>query len=114
MRYILLLCVAAAMMAGTWFLGWFAVPVIAAVYALVRRDLRAPREAGVAALLAWLVLLARLKSQPSFSTLLGELGQIFPVPGAAVAAIALLLATVLAMTAARVVVGIVGLRTAAE
>ena len=114
MRYIRLLGVAAAMMAGTWFLGWFAVPLIAALYALVRRDLRAPREAGIGALLAWVVLLIRLKSQPSFNTLLGELGQIFPVPGAAVAALALLLAVVLAMTAARVVVGIVGLRPTAD
>lgn len=114
MRFIRLLGVAAAMMAGTWFFGWFAVPAIAAVYALARRDMDAPREAGLGALLAWMLLLVRLKSQPSFNTLLGELGQIFPLPGFGVAAFALLLATVLAMTAARVVVGIVGVRASAE
>ena len=108
--YLLVLVCALLMMAGTWFIGWLAVPIIAAVYALVRRDTRAPREAGLAALAAWLVLLLRLKMQPSFSTLLAELGQIFPVPGFAVAGLALLLATVLAMTAARLVIGVVGIR----
>lgn len=114
MRSIMLLCVAALMLAGTWFFGWFAVPVIAAGYALARRDMRAPREAAIGALLAWLVLLVRFTSQPSFNTLLGELGQIFPVPGVAVAALALVLAMVLAVTAARLVVGIVGVRDGEE
>lgn len=109
-RYLLVLACAALMIAGTWFVGWMAVPAIAAVYALARRDLRAPREAGIAALMAWLVLLVRLKMQLSFMTLLAELGQIFPVPGFAVAGLALLLAIVLAMTAARVVIGLVGVR----
>ena len=109
-RYLLVVACAALMIAGTWFVGWMAVPVIAAVYALARRDMRAPREAGVAALMAWLVLLIRLKMQPSFTTLLAELGQIFPIPGFAVAGLALLLAIVLAMTAARLTIGIVGVR----
>lgn len=111
-RYLLVLGCSIVMIAGTWFVGWMAVPAIAAVYALVRRDMRAPREAGMAALLAWLVLLIRLKMQPSFGTLLAELGQIFPVPGFAVAGLALLLAVVLSMTAARLVVGVVGVRSA--
>ena len=109
-RLVLALCCSALMIAGTWFLGWIAVPAIAAVYALARRDMRAPREAGLAALLAWLALLVRLKMQPSFNTLLDELGQIFPVPGFAVAGLALLLAVVLATTSARLVVGIAGVR----
>ena len=109
-RYLLVLGCAALMVAGTWFIGWMAVPAIAAVYALGRREMGAPREAGMAALLAWLVLLLRLTLQPSFATLLGELGQIFPVPGFAVAGLALLLAVVLAMSAARLVIGITGVR----
>src|SRR5262245_15937887 len=111
-RYLLVLVCALSMLAGTWFVGWMAVPALAAVYALVRRDARAPREAGLAALLSWLLLLVRLKMQPAFTTLLAELGQIFPVPGVAVAGLALLLAVVLAMTAARFVIGVVGLRDA--
>jgi hypothetical protein len=111
-RSLLMLSCAVLMIAGTWFLGWWAVPVVAALYAVGRREMSAPREAGLAAMLAWLVLLIRLKAQPSFATLLAELGQIFPVPGIAVAGLALLLAMVLAVTAARLVIGIVGIRTA--
>jgi hypothetical protein len=47
---------------------------------------------------------------PSFGTLLDQLGQIFPVPGFVVALLTLLLAAVLAATAARVTHGIVGIR----
>ena len=110
MRYIFVLLCLSLMMAGTWFAGWLAIPVLAAAYALVRRDRRAPGEAGVAALLTWLLLGLRLTRQPSFNTLLQQLGQIFPVPGLVVAAISLLLAAVLAACAARVVIGIVGVR----
>ncbi|MBL0172616.1 MAG: hypothetical protein IPP90_18285 [Gemmatimonadaceae bacterium] len=111
MRYLGLLVLSPLMIAGTWFAGWIAVPVLAAAYALTLRDARVTREAGAAAMLAWLVLLFRLKlQQPSFATLLDQLGQIFPVPGVAVAALALVLAVVLAASAARLVIGIVGVR----
>lgn len=96
---------------GTWLAGWMTVPAIALAYAITRRDVRAPREAGLAALLAWLILLLRLTPDPAFRTLLNQLGQIFPMPGIAVAALTVVLATVLAWSAARVVIGIVGVRT---
>ena len=114
MRYVLIVVLMALMIAGTWFAGWVTVPVLAALFALVRRDLRAPRDAGIAALHAWLFLLLRMTSQPSFNTLLNQLGQIFPVPGAAVAGLSLLLAVVLAASAARVMIGIVGIRHTGE
>ena len=113
MRYLYVLALAVVMLAGTWFAGWMAVPVAAALYALVRRDARSPREAAVASLIAWSLLLVNLARLPAFSTLLGQLGQIFPVPGAAVAAVSLLLATVLAASAARLAVGIIGPRSGA-
>lgn len=93
---------------GTWLGGWMAVPVIAIAYALLRRNVRAPREAGVAALVSWLLLLVRLKLYPGFNTLLEQLGQILPVPGIGVAALTLLFAVVLAATAARLTIGVVG------
>lgn len=96
---------------GTWVMGWVAVPVIAVAYAIARRDVRAPREAGVAALLSWLILVVRLVPNPAFHTLLDQLGQIFPLPGVAVVAITLLFAVILAMSAARVAIGIVGVRS---
>ena len=114
MRYLQMLLLTALMIAGTWFAGWMSVPVLAALFALIRRDLHATRDAGLAALLAWLVLLLRLVIVPSFSTLLDQLGQIFPMPGLAVAALSLLLAVVLAASAARLVLGIVGVRPSAS
>jgi len=113
MRYLLVLLLSPLMIAGTWFAGWIAVPILAAVFALIRRDPGATREAGVAALMAWLLLLIRAAKAPSFATLLHQLGQIFPVPGIAVAALSLLLAVVLAATAARVTLGFVGVRKGA-
>jgi hypothetical protein len=110
MRYLNVMILTVVMLVGTWFAGWMAVPVAAAIYALVRRDARSPREAAVAALVAWGALLVNLARSPAFTTLVGQLGQIFPGPGAAVAAVTLLLAVVLAASAARVVSGIVGLR----
>lgn len=99
---------AAAFVAGLYLVGWWTVPVVAGVYALLRRDVRASREAALAALVATVALLTRQMMLPAFSTLLAHLGQIFPVPGLAVLALSLALAILLAFTSARVVTGIVG------
>lgn len=114
MRYVAVLLLSLLMIGGTWYAGWIAVPILAAVFALVRRDARAPREAGVAALLAWLVLLTRTATAPSFGTLLHHLGEIFPMPGLVVAVLPLLLAVLWAASAARLVVGVVGVREASD
>lgn len=108
MRALLLLFLTVVITVGTWFAGWLVVPAAAAGYALLRRDRRAPREAGVAALVAWTLLLVRAKLHPAFTTLLGALGQIFPLPGVAVGLLTLLFAVILAASAARLVTGLVG------
>jgi hypothetical protein len=113
MRILGVVLLAIAFSLGTWFGGWIAVPAIAVVYAFWRRDIRAPREAGVAALVSWLALLVRLKPNPAFNTLLAQLGQLFPVPGIGVAALTLLFAVILAASAARLTIGLVGVRGAA-
>ena len=95
---------------GTWFGGWLAVPVCAAVYAASRRSVHAPADMAVAASLAWAALLVRLSPNPAFGRLISQLGQIFPAPGAAVALLAIVLAAVLAFTAARVSIGVAGVR----
>jgi len=112
MKPLSLLLLAALLAAGTMLLGWWSVPAIAAVYALLRRDVRAPREALVAALLAWLALFARVMQYGAFSTLLDRLGKIFPMPGPGVVALALVLAMLLAWSAARLTIGVVGVSNA--
>ncbi len=106
MPIVRLLMLAAAMGAATQFVGWIAIPALAAVYALLRRHQSAPREAMLAALAGWLFLIGRLMSYPSFTTLLDRLGKIFPLPGIGVVALTLVLGMILAWSAARVVTGV--------
>jgi len=108
MKFLMVLLLAAMVAAGTLLVGWWTVPVIAAAYALLRRSAVAPREAMVGALLGWTLLLVRQMQQPSFTTLLDRLGGIFPLPGIGVAGLALLLAVLLAWSAARVTIGVFG------
>jgi len=110
MRWLAMGLLAIVIGEGTLFVGWWTVPVIGAIYALLSRHTSAPRESALAALLAWAALLARLKSYAAFGTLLTQLGQLFPIPGAGVAAFTLALGVVLAATAARVMIGVVGVR----
>ncbi len=105
MSLLRLLLLAALIGAGTMFLGWWAVPAVAALYALLRRDPAAPREAMLAGLLAWILLLSRAMTAPAFSTLLDRLGRIFPLPGAGVIVLTLVLAMLLSWSAARVITG---------
>ncbi len=112
MRPVRVLALAACFAAATAFVGWWTVPVIAGAYALARRHSLAPREAMFAALIAWIALFARQMTQPSFATLLDRLGKLFPVPGIGVVLLALVLATILAWSAARVVTGVVLARSA--
>lgn len=71
------LLVVAAMASGTWFVAWWAVPVAAALWALAR-----PRErglalmAGVAGMLAWIVVL--VLASPA-----GSIGRVATVVGTA-------------------------------
>lgn len=98
----------AALMAGcTMLVGWFAVPVLAAVFAVVVRKASAPGEAALAALLGWGALLARVAMVPAFTTMLPQIGALFGAPGAVVAVLSIALGVLLAWSAARVVAGLV-------
>lgn len=100
-----------AFAAGTVMLDWATVPVIASMYALLRRERGATLDVAVAAAVSWLILIGRQAAAPAFGALLTVLGGIFPVPGIAVALIAVALAAVLAGSAARLSLGLVGLRS---
>ena len=92
----------------TWFSAWWCVPLVGAGYALLRRSSAAPIEAGTGAMLAWGVLFLLNAGQPAFSVLLTRLGGVFPMPGAIVLVIAVLFAGLLAWSAARATVGVIG------
>ena len=110
MRAFTVIVAAIVVATGTWFGGWLAVPLCAAVYAATRRSTRAPLDMAIAASLAWAALLVRLSPNPAFGKLLSQLGQIFPAPGVAVAALASVLAAILAFAAARLSIGVGGVR----
>ncbi len=111
MRALRIVVLAVCFVAGLWFVAWWTIPLIAALYALVTRHRAAALEAMAAALIASLLLLARQLMGPAAGPLLSTLGQVFPIPGLAVAGVTLLLAMILAYTSARVMLGVAG-RTA--
>lgn len=104
------LVMVACFVAGLLYAPWWIVPVLGAVYALLRRSRSAPMEAAVAALVATLLLLARQIASPAFGRLLAQLGEIFPIPGAGVLALSALVAMTLAYSSARVAIGVAGVR----
>ncbi len=104
-RPLQILLLAALFAAGTLLLGWWTLPIIAAAYALLKRDRTAPRDTMLAATFAWIFLLSRSMSAPAFSTLLERLGRIFPLPGIGVLLLTLVLAMLLSWSAARVITG---------
>ena len=99
---------AVALAAGIYFIDWWAVPLIGALYGLLFRSIRAPREAMFGALLASVALLLPQALMPTFMRLLEQLGSIFPMPGVAVLGLAVLMAMILAFTSARVAIGVAG------
>jgi hypothetical protein len=110
MRAIGVLLVAVAFGFGLYFQGWITVPMVGAIYAALSRRASAPQDAMAGAMLATLALLVPQMVMPTFSRLLEQLGAIFPMPGIAVLALAVLLLMILAFTSARVAIGVVGTR----
>lgn len=107
MTFIRVLVLAVLMAAATMFFGWITVPVLAAVFAVIVRSASAPGEAALAALFGWGALLARVAMVPAFTTLLPQVGEIFQMPGWAVAVLSVVVAVLLAWSAARVVSALV-------
>jgi hypothetical protein len=104
--------ITALMALGTWFLGWWTVPLIAAAAALLDRNRKASIvKATFAAILAWGILLA---SQGMLGTsigqLNGDLAKSLGVPMSVPFVLTLVLPALLAASAAGTVVGVKHLR----
>ena len=98
------LLLAAAIGLGTWFGGWWAVPVIAGGWQLLRRQ-SAPAAVAVGALLGWGGLLALLPAAP-LGRLVGRLAGVFHLPLWGTWGIAPVYAALLGWSAARLVAAI--------
>ena len=108
LRYLAFVLLVVLFAAGVWFVAWWTIPLISAAWALARRSQKAPLEASLAVFVAEVALLLPALISPAFSTLLSQLGALFPVSGAGVVGVTLLLAFVLAYSSARVMLGVVG------
>ena len=96
-----LVLLAAAMAAATIAFGWWAVPVVAAIWGVVAREQRGPAlAAGLAAMAAWGSLLLFDASRGPVGTLAQTLGSLFTIRAAGVYGITLALPGLLAVTAA--------------
>lgn len=98
-RPILLLGLAAAIAAGTMFVGWWALPLLAAAWGLRFR----PLDAGVAGAIAWGGLLAWQAATAPVMPLAVRLSGIFPLPAPAIVLLTPAFAALLGWSAAAVV-----------
>lgn len=100
---------AAAFALGTWIIGWWAVPVLAAVWGvLARNDMLPGVAAAIAAALGWAVLLLTDALVGNLGMLLSRLGPLFKVPGILLPLIAMLFAALLAWAAAATTASVLG------
>jgi hypothetical protein len=96
-----MLLLAAAFALATVAFGWWAVPVVAALWALIARRQRGGAAiAGIAAMVGWGALLAIDASRGPLGALAQTLGTLFSMKAIGVYAITLALPGLLAVTAA--------------
>lgn len=93
---------------ATWVGGWWTVPLVAAVWALLRQGV--PWRAGVAAAVAWGGLLGLTIPWPALLRLAQGLGGIIVLPAWAALFLPPLFALLLAWSAARVASALRGVR----
>jgi hypothetical protein len=96
-----LVLLATAFALATWVLGWWAVPVVAAVYAAISAAQRSSAViSGIAAMLGWGVLLAIDAARGPVGTLAAELADILRLSPAGIYAVTIAYPGLLAITAA--------------
>ena len=96
------LVVTAVCAAGTFLLGWWAIPLVAAVYCggTARQQRGGPVVVSVAAMLSWALLLAITASQGPVGTLAATLGGVLSLKPVGVYAVTIAYPGLLAISAA--------------
>lgn len=98
------LALVAMIAAGTWFVAWWMVPVVSAVWGYVKRDdASAALAAGLAGMAAWGVLLMVAASGAPHGSVMGSVGSALQVGPAALVAPTVAFPGLLAAAAAGVV-----------
>ena len=91
----------AAFAIATFVLGWWAVPLVAAIYAVISSAQRGSAVlSGIAAMIGWGALLAITAAQGPVGTLAGELGGVLKLKPFAVYAVTIAFPGLLAVSAA--------------
>jgi hypothetical protein len=104
-----LVLLAAAFAIATFVLGWWAVPVVAAVYAAMSSAQRSSALAsGLAAMLGWAALLAIAAARGPVGTLAAELSGILQIKPLGVYAVTIAFPGLLAISAAIVARAVTG------
>lgn len=93
----------------TWAVGWWTVPIVGGAWASVRRDdAAAPLLAGLAAMIAWALLLLIGTATGPVGTVLRVAGEAMRIGPAALLALTLAYAGLLGASAAALVRAVVG------
>jgi hypothetical protein len=95
-----LLLLALAFALATIALGWWAVPLVAAAWALVRRGEPASASAAAGAAIGWAALLAWIALRGPLVPLASQLGGVMGIPAVVLPAVTLFYPAVLAWSAA--------------
>ena len=104
-----LVLLATAFAIATFVLGWWAVPVVAAVYAVISSAQRSSAVvSGIAAMLAWGALLAIDAARGPVGTLAGELAGILQLRPVGIYAVTIAYPGLLAISAAIVARALTG------
>lgn len=106
MSVVAVVLLAAAFGAAVVAIGWWAVPVLAALFGIVASTRRPGRTAGAAAALAHAVLLARALSRPVGGTFAARLAGAMTLPRWAPVVASVLFPAILAALAARTAAGL--------
>lgn len=99
-----ILLLGAAFGIATLLFGWWTVPLLGAIWGAIQGPwLRAARDAGLAALLGWGMLLISTTARGPTGELARRIGAVFHVPGWIMLLASLLFATLVAASAAAMV-----------
>jgi hypothetical protein len=101
-QLVVILALAAAMALGTWWLGWWVVPVLGAAWGVARYGAYPSTTAGVAAALGWTALLGIAALQGPMGEVSRTVGGVLSAPGWVPLALTALFPAGLAAASARV------------
>lgn len=112
---VLFVSAVAAMAAGTWFVGWWTVPLVGAVWAYAAAgDRTLPLQAALAGVNAWGILLALRMPGGGVERVAAAVGPLLSIGGPALIALTLLYPALLAASAATLVRAVRGNGSAAR